>query len=538
MSVRFPPRIFRRVPFEAELRLRFEGGEEVTARSANISLGGMFVVAAEPRPVGSTFELSFKLPEQKAPVRGRGRVAWVRQEGEGPGLPAGMGVRFLELTPGSRELIFEVVERRVRDGGSPYDDGEDTGTIADRRGGGGAVAAAGAAAAAAPFGAAIPPDLPSAEPLPWLPAAPSPVRPSARPPAGGDLDASGSRRATSAPPAPAAERPRETSFAEPAAAPAPAPAAVAPWDLGPAAPFEDEPEPPAPPERPVLPPVEMPDPPRARWDDAGRGGHPGAAGGYARARRRRGLGWWLAAGAAIALMAGGAWWLLRGEEEVAIAAADRPPATTGPTADEPAGDVEPGGAGGLEDASADPAAAVADTAEAAGASDGAVPPGSARGAAGPGGSAAAPRPAAGAAATAPSAAGAPAPPAAAPPVVTPAPASAGPVRRITHITWRQEDGATELVIWGDGRFDPGAVRLSTIGGERPRALVRLIGIGAPFDGGSVEVGTAEVQRVRSGLHLETEPDELHLVVDLASERVTASQVQEDGERLRLRLEGP
>ena len=127
VSGRFPPRIFRRVPFEAELRLRWEpDGGEVSARIANISLGGMFVVSGEPRPAGTTLELSFKLPEQPAPVRGRGRVAWVRERDEGLERPPGMGVRFLELTPGSRELIDRLGAYQAASGmsvGVPTDGG-------------------------------------------------------------------------------------------------------------------------------------------------------------------------------------------------------------------------------------------------------------------------------------------------------------------------------------------------------------------------------------------------------------------------------
>jgi hypothetical protein len=128
-----------------------------------------------------------------------------------------------------------------------------------------------------------------------------------------------------------------------------------------------------------------------------------------------------------------------------------------------------------------------------------------------------------------------APAAAAP--AEPAGAVAAPARRITRITWQQRDGATELVIWGDGRFVPGSYRSSSLGGERPRELIRLAGIIEPYAAGSVEVGTPQVSRVRTGHHVETEPDELHVVVDLAGPGVAASELRADGERLWLRLEG-
>lgn len=561
MSARFPPRIFRRVPFEAELRIRFEeGGEELVARSANLSLGGMFVVADPPPEPGSTFELSFKLPEQPAPVRGRGRVVWTRAEGEGPDRLPGMGVRFLELTPGSRELIFEVVDRRVRDG-SPYDDGgegEETGSIADR--GSGAPPPAARPTAQEP----IPPDPPPPPPLP--PPEPPPPEPVPVPP-------SGPVAAASAPAPPLSEA--EPSAPEPSA-PEPAASTLADADAttslagGLSAPRAAAEPPPAPEPpggevsvrvmelrqdaggpgdvlsaedsavfaadrsaaAPPLPPVEMPEPERPTYAKVG-GAYAGRARGGLRAA-------WLAGGAVVIVAAVAvAGFLLLGGERVAellpgrrspsppapaaaagaqsgggeAAAGEPAPPTTGEPADageEPTGDESPG-----DDL---PPSAIADlnVESGAGASDGA-------------GAAAVRRPA---------------PPPSAPARSAPTPAAepassivGARARRVTRITWSREDGATELVIWGDGVFPPGSYRQSRLGGERPRELIRLVGIEEPFTGGTVDVGTAQVSRVRTGHHLETDPDELHVVVDLATAGATAADLREDGSRLRLRIEG-
>jgi uncharacterized protein (TIGR02266 family) len=559
VSGRFPPRIFRRVPFEAELRLRYEPGDaETIARTANISLGGTFVVSAEPRPPRTTLELSFKLPEQPAPVRGRGRVVWARERDEGPGRPAGMGVRFLELTPGSREQIFEVVERRVRDGGSPYDTGnEESGSIADRRDDTGPLPAVADAAAAGVEAT----------------------------PAAGEETAAGAGLPLSEPIAEAErERPtweRGTAMAEPVA-PAPLPWEPAAVTDEPVARTEPEPpawepaaaapEPPAPP--PPLP-VEMPEP-------EGRFHYPvGSA--YAGRARGGARGWLIAAGAmlVVAAVAMAGYLLLAGGGTAEIAEAVRPPAPTWPsTAGDAAGGAAGAGArppGAERRAVAGPDAGAADmergdgpgavwpgggepgaeTAPEAGTGDrepgtgaaSAETPGSAgagRAARAEGGAGSEP----GSRATRPTGAGAasaagaasegppsPAELAAAAAAAEPAGAVAAPARRITRITWQQRDGATELVIWGDGRFVPGSYRSSSLGGERPRELIRLAGIIEPYAAGSVEVGTPQVSRVRTGHHVETEPDELHVVVDLAGPGVAASELRADGERLWLRLEG-
>ena len=562
MSGRFPPRIFRRVPFEAELQLHTErGGDEIVARTANISLGGTFVIIGEPPPPGTTLELSFKLPEQPAPVQGRGRVAWVREREDEAGRPAGMGVRFLELTPGSREQIFEVVERRVRDGGSPYDTGsEESGSIADRRDDTGplpAVAADGVGEA--PAGAV---EEPADGPAPTGPSAAAPAEVPAWEPAASAAEAAAR---------PAAEVPaREpaASAAGPAARPAAPPPAREPVASAPepaAGPAARSParEPTAtaaetPPPQP-LPPVEMPEP-------EGRFAYPVAGSAYA-GRARRGVrgGWLLAAGAVVvvAATAVAGYLLLAGGRTPRVADGARPAAPARPAAGGAAADAGPAGeraAGAEGDPGAGagagaagtgpvdiPAAAEPGDREAGAEAAPSAPPG----AAGGGRTATADRRAGSAAppATRPGPAGAagaassedPAAPAEPLPAdllaASPAGDAAAPARRVTRITWQQRDGATELEIWGDGRFVPGSYQRSSLGGERPRELIRLGGIEEPYGGGSVEVGTPQVSRVRTGHHVETEPDELHVVIDLAGPGVAASELRADGERLWLRLEG-
>lgn len=104
------------------MRLKFDRFRGfVEEYSANLSLGGMFIRTDSPSEVGTVLPIEFRLGEDYELIKGTGRVVWVREEGQSEERPAGMGVRFLELTPGSRELIFKMVERRVREGGTPFD---------------------------------------------------------------------------------------------------------------------------------------------------------------------------------------------------------------------------------------------------------------------------------------------------------------------------------------------------------------------------------------------------------------------------------
>lgn len=571
MAGRFPPRIFRRVPFEAEIRVRFEdGGEEAVTRTANISLGGMFVLLPQPRPVGTAFELEFKLPEQPAPVRGRGRVVWIREEAA-EGLPTGMGVRFLELTPGSRELIFQVVERRVRDGGSPYDEGSaDGGSIDDRYGMSAAADdAPGTAPGTAPETtpetapgqppAAAPAAAPTAtsEPLPAVPPGPgppdgegtaplaTPVAPPTAPPGGessSDPEEPGDRAAGSAgslPPPPESITFESASVESTAGDGASTDTAVT---LEPAA---DEPASPV-----RL--VEMPHPEpsfpygnaSSGFGAAGYAGSASAAGaGYTRSGRGRSA-LWIALAAVLLAAAGGWYWLSRQD-----GAAAEPATTPVSIADSGAvGEASGEGSGEeVEDASGDdgvgdsvgdggqaaedlsvtePAADVALGAD--------VEPGADAGGE-PDAVAAAPSPA-----PSPPPSDRPAATAAAPEPAAPGPSAAArgePASRISHITWKERNGGTDLTIWGDGTFGDGSYRSYRLEGSSPREVVRLLGIGEPLEPGTLEVGTAEVRRVRTGLHLETEPDELHVVIDLTGPQVGAARIRPQGSRLLLRLEG-
>jgi type IV pilus assembly protein PilZ len=109
---------------------RFRGFVE--EYSANLSLGGMFIRTDQPAAVGTEMPIEFRLGADYELIKGRGRVVWAREDAVDDEHPAGMGIRFLELTPGSRELIFKLVERRVREGGDPFDLEHEADLLPDR----------------------------------------------------------------------------------------------------------------------------------------------------------------------------------------------------------------------------------------------------------------------------------------------------------------------------------------------------------------------------------------------------------------------
>jgi molecular chaperone DnaK len=118
----------------------------------------------------------------------------------------------------------------------------------------------------------------------------------------------------------------------------------------------------------------------------------------------------------------------------------------------------------------------------------------------------------------------------------PGPAAAATLPRFTgldKVTWSEESGFTEVVLWMDGAIPADAFERSRIDGKEPRELVRLRGASRPVEAARYDVGTPEVRRVRTGLHGSGASAELHVVLDLAAgARVFEAQV--DGNRLLLR----
>src|SRR5262249_9153228 len=112
----------QRVPLEARVQLKFEWfGGFISEYSSNISPGGMFIRTRTPEPVGRMIGFELRLGDDYELIRGTGEVVWVRPIDQAPDKPAGMGIRFLEITPEGRELIYRMVDNYIAEGGTPFD---------------------------------------------------------------------------------------------------------------------------------------------------------------------------------------------------------------------------------------------------------------------------------------------------------------------------------------------------------------------------------------------------------------------------------
>ena len=76
----------------------------------DLSAGGMFIKSRSPAPSGTLLKLECDVDGGTAKIRGVARVVWLREQ-DSDGHPAGMGVKFVKLDPGGREIISASLDR-------------------------------------------------------------------------------------------------------------------------------------------------------------------------------------------------------------------------------------------------------------------------------------------------------------------------------------------------------------------------------------------------------------------------------------------
>ncbi|GMU67030.1 MAG: hypothetical protein AMXMBFR36_33040 [Acidobacteriota bacterium] len=467
-----------RMPLDAVVRLHFEGTVAFqNGFAANVSATGMFVKHPEPPPLGTRLVFEFTVGSARKPVQGTGEVVWSRDKYDGPGRPAGAGIRFVELDELSKqaitEALFEFLEMSLGD--RVVEHPEVRAMVASR-----------------PTMAPLDPLTPADQPLtlPAIDGLATQAMPAFRPEDQETLSMPAFRPAepvpapTGSPPTPFRIFDDETSTAEPEPEPAPwtPPAWTPPASLS------------VPAEEPAAPAweTESAAPPRLA----------GAAA-ASDAPSSRGPWPWIAAAIALAAIAGGGWWFYLRPQ----------PAEPAPAAAAPAPEPEPSAPPKPTTPPLDPAPGPGTTlAEAVGSSTTAP---------------AVPLPA-------PTAPPAEVAAAAEPAAAAPAP-SGRPAATVSSIASAAVAGGTVVTISGDGDFPTGRFSWSEIGGDKPRVLIKLKGIGSPYRGASAG-STAEVAGVRTGFHQLAGGPELHIVLDLVPDaRVAVDAVEPAADGLVVRL---
>jgi Tfp pilus assembly protein PilZ len=108
-----------RIPFvQRGTLLRSSAEEEVFL--VDLGLAGVFVEKEKPIAIGEVVVIRFPLPGNAIPITAACRVAWRHGQGEpprSPSLPPGMGLQFVEISPGDQERLRRHVVDYLRRGG-------------------------------------------------------------------------------------------------------------------------------------------------------------------------------------------------------------------------------------------------------------------------------------------------------------------------------------------------------------------------------------------------------------------------------------
>ena len=104
-------RVYDRVPKDFDVRYSSAEGE-VSSNLSDIGLGGAFINADPPLATGACFNLRIQLPDGGKEIEVTSEVVWTRAK-EGitakGRAPAGMGIKFLNLSPQDKERIRRVL---------------------------------------------------------------------------------------------------------------------------------------------------------------------------------------------------------------------------------------------------------------------------------------------------------------------------------------------------------------------------------------------------------------------------------------------
>jgi len=80
------------------LMVEYESTEDfLVDYTANLSVGGMFIVTDRPLPKGTLLRMSFRLPGGEETIEATGQVRWAVQPSSSEPMRPGMGISFEEL---------------------------------------------------------------------------------------------------------------------------------------------------------------------------------------------------------------------------------------------------------------------------------------------------------------------------------------------------------------------------------------------------------------------------------------------------------
>jgi uncharacterized protein (TIGR02266 family) len=101
-----------RVPLSVKVT-NLSSGNFSYYHAANISAGGMFLKAHEPKAMGTRLKLKFNLPNYNSDIITESVVVWTKSGGTDRSNPKGMGIEFVEISKESKNAILEFVNIKM-----------------------------------------------------------------------------------------------------------------------------------------------------------------------------------------------------------------------------------------------------------------------------------------------------------------------------------------------------------------------------------------------------------------------------------------
>ena len=93
-----------RLPFNGKI-IFTDGARTLTAYSANISRGGVFVTSLEPFPLDTAGNLAFFLPNHSSSICVKAKIVHIVFDRQRCEIECGMGLRFVDLNEQQKSLL-------------------------------------------------------------------------------------------------------------------------------------------------------------------------------------------------------------------------------------------------------------------------------------------------------------------------------------------------------------------------------------------------------------------------------------------------
>ena len=90
-------------------------GDSTEGVTLNISPNGVFIRCAKPSKLNEVFDLTIRIPNSDRSLRAKVEVIWSNIYGPDDDItPRGMGVRFLNISSGDRQVIAKEILQRLQ----------------------------------------------------------------------------------------------------------------------------------------------------------------------------------------------------------------------------------------------------------------------------------------------------------------------------------------------------------------------------------------------------------------------------------------